>query len=213
MVSRPSGVRVNFTVVRIRAEDIIEAAFAVLDEHGLDGLTTRRVTQRLGVAVGAIYWHVRDKQELLRLLADRIVANAGQALPAGCDREWDGQLVEAARGMRRAMLAHRDGARLVAGYAPVGARSVAAVEAGLAALVAKGLPLELAALAGDTVMSYVTGFVLQEQTVRPVHADRPPVGELPLLSAWMQAKPSKDEAFEHGLAMIVDGVRARLHQG
>lgn len=208
-----TGARVTFTVVRIRAEDVIEAAFAVLDEHGLDGLTTRRLTQRLGVAVGAIYWHVRDKRELLSMLADRIVADAGPAIPAGNGQEWDGQLLEAARGIRRAMLAHRDGARLVAGYAPIGARSVAAVEAGLAALVAKGLPLELAALAGDTVMSYVTGFVLQEQTLRPVYPDHPPVEELPLLSAWTQAKPSQDAAFEQGLAMIVDGVRTRLRHG
>src|SRR4029453_9432202 len=123
MVRGCPGTRDTVAVVRIRAEDVIEAAFAVLDEHGLDGLTTRRLTQRLGLAVGALYWHRRDKQELLSLLADRIVAGAG---PVGDGHEWDKQLVEAARGIRRAMLGHRDGGRLRGGGAPLAGPPAAA---------------------------------------------------------------------------------------
>jgi TetR/AcrR family tetracycline transcriptional repressor len=198
--------------VRIRADDVIDAAFAVLDQHGLDGLTTRRLTEQLGVAVGAIYWHVRDKRELLSLLADRIVAEAALVRPTDGDRNWGVHLAGAARGMRRAMLAHRDGARLVAGYAPVSALSVATAEAGLAALVEQGVPLDLAAIAGDTVMSYVTGFVLQEQTVKPEDSAGVPAQELPLLMEWAAMRPSKDVAFERGLAIVIDGVRASLEQ-
>jgi len=198
--------------MRIRADDVIDAAFAVLDEHGLDGLTTRRLTERLGVAVGAIYWHVRDKRELLSLLADRIVADAVHAHPADGARDWAVHLAEAGRDMRRAMLAHRDGARLVAAYAPVSALSVATAEAGLTVLVDQGMPLDLAAIAGDTVMSYVTGFVLQEQTVKPEGAGGVPAEELPLLMQWAAMRPSKDAAFERGLAIVIAGIRARLDQ-
>jgi len=196
--------------MRIRADDVIDAAFVVLDEHGLDGLTTRRLTDRLGVAVGAIYWHVRDKRELLSLLADRIVADAVLAKPADGDRDWGVHLAEAARGMRRAMLAHRDGARLVAAYAPVSALSVTMAEAGLAVLVGQGVPLDLAAIAGDTVMSFVTGFVLQEQTMKPEPVGGVPAQELPLLMEWAAMRPSKDVAFERSLAIVIAGVRASL---
>ena len=196
--------------MRIRADDVIDAAFVVLDEHGLDGLTTRRLTDRLGVAVGAIYWHVRDKRELLSLLADRIVADAVLARPADGDRDWGVHLTEAARGMRRAMLAHRDGARLVAAYAPVSALSVTMAETGLAVLVGQGVPLDLAAIAGDTVMSFVTGFVLQEQTMRPEPVGGVPAQELPLLMEWAAMRPSKDVAFERSLAIVIAGVRAGL---
>ena len=67
--------------MRLRREDVIDGAMALLDERSLDELTTRRLADRLGVHVGALYWHVRDMRELLVSLADRIVA---EALPTTC---------------------------------------------------------------------------------------------------------------------------------
>lgn len=46
-------------------DDVVDAAMAVLDDDGLDGLTTRRVADHLRIRVGELYWHVRDKREIL----------------------------------------------------------------------------------------------------------------------------------------------------
>src|SRR5215216_2081141 len=54
-------------------EEVVGAALGLLDEVGLDGLTTRRLAERLGVRVGALYWHVSSKQELLAAIAGRIM--------------------------------------------------------------------------------------------------------------------------------------------
>ena len=48
---------------------IVQAALGVLDEAGFDGLTVRAVAGRLGVQAPALYWHVRDKQELIDEMA------------------------------------------------------------------------------------------------------------------------------------------------
>ncbi|MDI5971187.1 TetR/AcrR family transcriptional regulator [Streptomyces sp. SL13] len=57
----------------LRRETVVDAALELLDEVGLDALTTRALTGRLGVRPGALYWHVRDKRELLTAVAERIM--------------------------------------------------------------------------------------------------------------------------------------------
>ena len=45
---------------RLTLDQLVQAAIALLDEHGLDGLTTRGLAARLGVQSPALYWYVRD---------------------------------------------------------------------------------------------------------------------------------------------------------
>jgi TetR/AcrR family tetracycline transcriptional repressor len=40
---------------------VVSAAFAQLEEDGLDGLSMRRLGSRLGVQAPALYWHIGDK--------------------------------------------------------------------------------------------------------------------------------------------------------
>src|SRR5437867_13029130 len=75
-----NGVRLSTTPVRFREtrptaldqERVVRTALALLDEVGLDGLTMRRLADELGVQAASLYWHLRDKEELLDLLADAI---------------------------------------------------------------------------------------------------------------------------------------------
>jgi len=49
---------------------ILEAAIPLLEERGVEGLTMRALSDKLGVALGATYKHVANKNALLRLIAD-----------------------------------------------------------------------------------------------------------------------------------------------
>lgn len=91
-------------------ERIVDAALELLDERGLPDLSMRAVAASLGVQPSALYWHVRNKQQLLGLIADRIVAEAG---------DGDGLADQVLR-LRTALLAHRDGAELVASSIALG---------------------------------------------------------------------------------------------
>jgi AcrR family transcriptional regulator len=57
-------------------ERIVEAAVALLDEHGEAGLTFKALTRRLATGAGAIYHHVANKDELLSAAAEGVVAAA-----------------------------------------------------------------------------------------------------------------------------------------
>lgn len=54
-------------------EKILDTAFEVLRQFGLADLSMRRLATELGVAPGALYYHVKNKQELLTHLASRIL--------------------------------------------------------------------------------------------------------------------------------------------
>jgi TetR/AcrR family tetracycline transcriptional repressor len=53
-------------------ETVVDGALALVDSEGRDGLTIRRLATRLGVTPMALYWHFKNKDELLEALADRL---------------------------------------------------------------------------------------------------------------------------------------------
>lgn len=54
-------------------EIILAAAVGLLDESGVAGCTFREMSVRLKTGAGAIYWHVSDKDELVRGAADAVL--------------------------------------------------------------------------------------------------------------------------------------------
>ncbi|MDY5785005.1 TetR family transcriptional regulator [Corynebacterium sp.] len=98
---------------------ISHAALAILDEYGLADVSMRRVATSLGVAPGALYWHIKNKQELISNLAELIIAPLIDASPTSPEATC--------AQLRSALLAHRDGAEVVLSAvsqpdSPVGAR-------------------------------------------------------------------------------------------
>lgn len=140
-------------------DDVVRAALATLDEVGLDALTTRRVAQRLGVKSPSLYWHVRDKAELLSLIADAICA---EIQPPGKDQPWDEQLEAMAWEYRRVLLAHRDAALVLANTPPVGPNRLRLAEQMLAMLVQAGFARSVAAGAGLLLVDVATNAVIEE---------------------------------------------------
>lgn len=57
-------------------EAIAQAALRVLEREGIDGLSMRKVGAELGVKAASLYWHVRNKEQLLDLLTDALMADA-----------------------------------------------------------------------------------------------------------------------------------------
>lgn len=91
--------------MQLSREGIVTTAVDILDEYGLADVSMRRIASTLGVAPGALYWHVENKQELIAAMAAAIVAPVVAAPPA--DPEvLSGQL-------RELVLGVRDGAEVV----------------------------------------------------------------------------------------------------
>ncbi|MCP2324736.1 TetR/AcrR family tetracycline transcriptional repressor [Hamadaea flava] len=201
-------------------QTLIDTALRLLNEVGLDGLTVRRLATELGVQSPALYWHIRTKQELLDEIADAIVQAPGMG-PPDPGESWQDWLTRRARAYRQSLLAHRDGARIVANAQGLSTRTIQALNAELGGLVAYGFTPVLALRTITAVTNYATGFVLREQTDRPPRTPDAWLEGLPgLLSGDASApllvalrdggSPVGDEAFEYGLRLLIAGTSATL---
>lgn len=179
-----------------RRDEVLQAALDLLDEVGLDALTTRRLAERLGVQPGALYRHFASKRALLGAMVDDLLTtDSGVADLRG---DWADQLRAMATGARAAMLTHRDGARLVVTYLrpEPAAQGWQEMLDGLraAGLGARGVD---ATLALDTVFAYVNGFTIEEQA-------RDGFPQPPERRAW------RDQTFQSGLDLIIAGIRGAV---
>jgi TetR/AcrR family tetracycline transcriptional repressor len=200
---------------------VVAAAIRLLDKVGLDGLTLRQLARDLHVAAPALYWHFRDKQELLDHMVAAI-ADVGEEPPRAPGQPWDEWLGEMVRGRRRALLAHRDGARLIAGARPTAAQ-LPGIERMVATLVEEGFTPGQAFRGALVLGLYVGGFVIDEQAEAERNLesnDRVATefrgwlgsGEFPLLTAAFAevGDPNSEAGFEFGLRLILDGLHAQL---
>jgi TetR/AcrR family tetracycline transcriptional repressor len=138
---------------------LVRAALALLDEVGLEGLTMRRLSERLGIKAASLYRHVRNKEELLQLLADEINGEIRLVRPTGT---WQEQVLQMARNVRTGLLAHRDAAQLLANTAPFGPRRLRHIDSLLRILRSAGLSGRDAARAAYHFNNLVTEFVADE---------------------------------------------------
>ncbi len=134
----------------------------LLNEVGVDGLTTRKLAERLGVQQPALYWHFRNKRALLDALAEAMLAeNHTHSVPRA-DDDWRSFLIGNARSFRQALLAYRDGARIHAGTRP-GAPQMETADAQLRFLCEAGFSAGDAVNALMTISYFTVGAVLEEQ--------------------------------------------------
>jgi TetR/AcrR family tetracycline transcriptional repressor len=202
-------------------DDVVHAAVELLDEQGLDGVTLRALGDRLGVAAPTLYWHVRNKQHLLDLVAEAIVRRGVSRIPAEPSPEepWWVWVAQRARAVRGAILLHRDGARVIAGNRPT-PESAPHIERMLSVLVDAGLQPAEALRFWLALSAYISGDALETQSDsarEPVPAEQVAAlreafesPERPTLAAAMAAVGTDDERFEEGLSLMIAGLRARL---
>lgn len=58
--------RLKTRIEDVRRADLVRAAYLVLVEHGLVGITVARVAERVGMSHGIVSYYFRGKNELLR---------------------------------------------------------------------------------------------------------------------------------------------------
>jgi TetR/AcrR family tetracycline transcriptional repressor len=205
-------------------EQVVKRAVDLMAEAGLEALTLRRLAAELGVSAPTLYWHVRDKRQLLDLMAEALVAQEDRSTAPAHGQPWWDWLAERARFQWRVLTSHRDAALVVAGNRPT-ETGLPEIEQVLASLVVVGFPPAEALRTVLSIANYVIGCAVERQAeaARPPDPDRDDrlvariraAGDLPTLTAAMAglgepgSPAAGDAGFEHGLALLIAGVRAR----
>jgi TetR/AcrR family transcriptional regulator, tetracycline repressor protein len=182
--------------VQLHKRDVVDAATTLLDSYGMADLTMRRLARELAVSPGALYWHFANKQQLLGAVADRILDGVPSATG----------IVDVCNRLRNALLSHTDGAELVsASFAAGQSLAMTEILARLTDAAAEaGVEPAHAELAARTVVYYVLGFTVDEQSRLQWEAAG---AELPEGQSVLSEDPSARFAF--GLRLLLDGLSAQ----
>ncbi|MEP7241103.1 MAG: TetR/AcrR family transcriptional regulator C-terminal domain-containing protein [Devosia sp.] len=212
----------------VTRDDVIQTAIQLLQEVGLDGLTLRRLATELGISAPTLYWHVKDKRELLDLMSEAMVRMAREKMPPfPQDLPWDEKIAEGMRRQYEAIITWRDGARVVAGNRPTEA-SLPQIEQFLKLWVEAGFPPSEALAYILTFGDFITGCTLEYQAEIERQRNQPAeqnaelwkrMEAFPTLHAASAARGAGHQAaikagrrpssFERGLRLLMSGLRLR----
>jgi len=206
---------------QLTRERVVAEALAVIAKEGVQALTMRTLAARLGVVPGALYHHVRNKEQLQDLVLDGVLAEVDFHLDH--TQPWTEQITALAQRLRAVLEQHPGVAALLKTRDPLGPHSLALAEAFLLPLQAAGFGDREAGLAFFLVVDYTVGFAVSsprtsvnEQRVRDATIRTQlheffrslPPERFPALVAlgehvWLD---NRDERFTAGLDVLVDGL-------
>ena len=199
-------------------ERIARAGLELADREGVEGLTMRRLAQKLGAGTMTLYGHFRDKRELLDAINDAAATERELPPLRGSWRERIHQLVAHTR---EVFARHPSVVEIWARQPVLGTASLRGVEAGLQVLQDAGFKPDEAVMAFRLLVIYTyafTWFGLPRADATAREATRAALAALPpehyprlreAAGAFATAMAS-EEAFAYGLDRILDGLEASL---
>jgi AcrR family transcriptional regulator len=198
--------------LELSVEQILDAALAILREEGLDAVSMRNVSARLGVSPVPVYNRIGNKEALLDALAAHLVANV--APPSADGEPWEEYAQRWSRSVRAGLRQSRD-ARLTlrtqrAAYVEASRPLIAAMRAGR-------IPTPSAIQACRLLTWAIVGFVaLEHQATTDGAASAPerpggPSDGLPGGRPEGVSAEEADELFELHIRYLVAGIVADDH--
>ncbi|MGW5728826.1 TetR/AcrR family transcriptional regulator [Nocardia beijingensis] len=156
---------------RISRAEILAAADSVIEAEGVAKLTMRRLATELGCTPMALYHHVRDKEDLLRLLLNEY---ADQVVWPDLPEEPRERVRVAARAMRDVLAARPWIVEILAADDLLSVSALWVSESIVDGFVAGGLPLDRAAQAYRVIWHYTAGdLIVRARSARRAAEDRP----------------------------------------
>ncbi|MEU8694703.1 TetR/AcrR family transcriptional regulator [Streptomyces sp. NPDC048665] len=215
------------------ADQIVRAAIELLDEEGLDGLNMRSLGTRLGSAATAIYWHIKTKDELVRLAADAVWAEV--EVPEPGTTGWREAATAMATGMHAMLTRHPWLGQAFGSHLLYGRGKARLDDYSLAVYEQAGFAGAEADRAAATVFVFVLGSALgpaaqvsltrrlsrsgenpEQQLADTIARSTEIAMEFPRLRERVGTTDyaaAPDSSFEFGLRAILDGFASRLATG
>jgi AcrR family transcriptional regulator len=137
----------------ISLERIVDVALAIVDAEGTEGVTMRRVAGELGTGPASLYAYVDSRDELLLRVHERVIEEV--EFPDFVGLGWEEGMRQFALRGHDVYRRHADIALLSFADIPTTAPALAGSEDMLAAMLAGGVPIRVAAWALDRLSLYI----------------------------------------------------------
>ena len=207
---------------RLTRAAIVDACVAIIE--GGNDLTFARLGGRLGVDPTAVYRHFRDKDELLRVVTDRILGPVTVALPAGRRATWRTVVTEVCVRLRHTHLSHPRLAAPSQPAPPMQPNEFAITEVLLTNLRAAGLSDRDSALAYHALIELTVGSASLDATMAELDNEERAAAYAAWRRAYAALDPAShptsvavatslyagtaDERFRYALDRLLDGIAA-----
>ena len=203
---------------RLTRERVLQAALAIADEAGIDALTMRSTSERLGSEPMSLYRHVRNKEDMLDGLVDLVFGEV--ALPRSA-ADWKRAMRQRAIAVREVLSRHPWAVALMESRVTPGAENLRHHEWVVGVLRGAGFSGADATHAYNALDSYIYGFALQERNlpfknaeelaeIGPMLLRQIPADVYPHLRAvseeLLAARFDYGKEFEFGLDLLLDGI-------
>ena len=144
----------------ISREEIVAAAAEVVIAGGYEEMSIRSLAASLGVAPMSLYRHIRDKDDLLGEVTDRLLAGAWR--PAAAEDDWQPWIIEAASRLRDFLVSQPAALHVYLGHPVVSPAAVERMNAMMSVLRRAGLSEDAARSAYGALHTYTIGFAALE---------------------------------------------------
>jgi AcrR family transcriptional regulator len=188
--------------MEISQETVVLAAIDILNREGIERLTMRALAQALGVKAPALYWHIKNKQDLIDQIAEKMSA---EMLPSCGLSDARKYLLEFARVYRQKLLEVRDGVAIFLRSYPSTPARCETIKNVMISLLHIGVKEKHCLIAAGMYNNYVLSFVADEVVFKANPAGQPAFINT-ILGADYE-KMSFDEQFECGLNVLFAGFK------
>ncbi|MGE4251281.1 MAG: TetR/AcrR family transcriptional regulator C-terminal domain-containing protein [Parvibaculaceae bacterium] len=199
----------------LSTDRIVASAVDLLDAEGIDGLTMRRLAERVGAGAMSLYWHVDNKEAVFDLALDSVLDYRGPQTPK--PQDWRGDVVHMLEDWRACMLRHPWSAALLPRRA-LGPNMLARLELLSQALSRAGVAETDLNVAIWSLWNYVMGATITRASFDLSDDDRAAAQQrlTHLSERYPTIERSRllldndwDGAFRNGLDFLLDGLAPR----
>ena len=141
-------------------DDIIEAAVKTVTAGGYEDMTIRGLAAELGVAPMSLYRHIRDKDDLLDEVVDRLLATAWR--PSAATDDWQAWLIEAAARLQHFLVSQPAALHVYLSHPVVSPAAIERMNTMLDVLRRTGADEETTRRAYGALHTYTIGFAALE---------------------------------------------------
>lgn len=194
----------------ITRETAVAAAMQVIDRDGLEALSVQSVARVIKVSAPSLYYHFKDKDELLQLVARELLHQIGKSTSP--EASWEERMIGLSVGTLRVILQHANAAPLMLRFFPR-RLMLSAYEN---SLVDSPYPVEHQMVVVEAIEKLTYGTALFAAAAETYHLPAMPVFDAdryPLLAKAIKVGPQDQLAmFEESLRALLDGFKARYGQ-
>ena len=181
-------------------EDIVRAAMKIVTAGGYEHMSIRTLAASLGVAPMSLYRHIRDKDDLLEEVVDRLLARSWRPSAAENDpRAW---ITEAASRLRDFLVSQPAALHVYLRHPVVSPAAVDRMDAMMNVLRRTGIDEQTARSAYGALHTYTVGFAALEAARA---GGAPDTGDAGGLARQLAAYTTTGQFLE-GLRYLLEGI-------